>query len=129
MGGHWEKISDRFLLVYMQTYRTTSGKYSQVHHGVPLEVGGGKGRKEAAGGGGAASSSIIPCVVVRLIDYVMVCTLCSFPFQTWYHPRSAYFLCSKYHQGFGPTRPTVKQHTNGWMHGWMDEISIQLDCG
>jgi hypothetical protein len=54
------------------------------------EVGGGKGRQ------GAASSSIIPlCVIVRLIDYVMVCTLCSFPFQTCYHPRSAYFLCSK----------------------------------
>jgi len=83
---------------------------------------------EAKEGRGAARPSIIPCVIVRLIDYVMVCTLCSFPFQTWYHPRSAYFLCSKYHQGFGPTRRTVKQHTDGWMNGWMDEISIQLDC-
>ncbi len=80
------------------------------------------------GRGAARPSSIIPCVIVQLIDYVMVCTLCSFPFQTWYHPRSAYFLCCKYHQGFGPTRRTVKQHTDGWMDGWMDEISIQLDC-
>ncbi len=55
-------VIDRFLLVYMQnlTYRTTSGKYSQVHHGVPLEVGGGKGRKEGRRGLAASSSIIIP---------------------------------------------------------------------